>query len=273
MSNLSRAEIEYRQTLMRMGLPVEKPPEGQHIWMHNTVTDELKVSNCKKWSCERCAPKLSTMWAVKILGEHVDYFLTMTLVPEKLESARWSWREFCQAWRRKYGALEYVKFTERGSKTLMKHYHVLIRSAAPEIDLQWLRDTLIGKGYGLQNKLRRMKSGEHRRRTVWYCAKYISKSGTNGFLETERKVEASRGFFIGHESMALGERIEWEMEQECLRVKREYLLQPGHGDPTYRSLETILEESRKSGIPSSAIQRMEKLLARQKSKSVSTGTR
>jgi len=234
MPKLSRAEIEYRQVLYKLGLPVAKPDDGKHIWLENKVTGELLVSNCRKWSCERCAPRMSGMWARRLLGEHVDYFLTITLVPEILEDARWSWREFCQRWRRKVGPFEYVKFTERGSKNLMKHYHILIRSDAPSIDLAWLRGALTASGYGLQNKLRRFVDDEHRRRSIWYCAKYCTKNGTAGFLETERKVETSRKFFTNHDSLTLSERVEWEMEQAALALRHTHLIPEGVGDPTYQ---------------------------------------
>jgi len=248
MPSLSRSEIEFRQLLQKLGLPVGKPPGREHIWLENGVTKELKVSNCRSWSCERCAPKMSALWAGKILEEHVDYFLTITQVPEVLETAMVSWRLFAQAWRRRYGDFEAVKFTERGKKNQMKHYHVLIRCCAPSIDLDWMRLTLEKCGYGMQNKIRRFSSDEHRRRTVWYCAKYSTKSGTTGFLETERKVNTTQGFFTGGDSLTPWERMEnqlWKMKDD---LEHTHWIPEEIGNPTPVTLEEIKAEADLRGL-------------------------
>jgi len=248
MASLSRAEVQYRQTLQKLGLPVGKPPDRGHIWLENQVTKELKVSNCRSWDCERCAPKMAAVWAGKVLDEHVDYFLTITQVPENLETAMDAWRMLVRQWRQKYGEFEAVKFTERGQKNLMKHYHVLVRCAALSIDLDWMRYTLVKCGYGLQNKIRRFSSDEHRRRSVWYCAKYSTKSGTVGFLETERKVNTTQHFFTGGGSLTAWERMEnqlWKMKDD---LEHTHWIAEGIGDPTPVTLDELKAEADLRGL-------------------------
>jgi len=261
---LSQSEKKHRLLLQRLGFPVEKPPGRSHIWLENEVTHEWKISNCRSWNCERCAPKMSAIWAGKILEEHVDYFLTMTLVPEELEEATKAWRSFAERWRTRWGDFEAVKFTERGKKNAMKHYHVLIRCAAPRIDLAWLRWTLEQCGYGLQNKIRRLKGDEHRRRTIWYCAKYCTKAGTLGFLETERKVNTTQGFFTAGASLTQLEREEnllWKIKDAQEHI---HSIPVGIGDPTPVSMEEI--QSRADALGVKTLERSQKLLAKQRLK-------
>jgi len=179
------------------------------------------VSNCRSFDCEYCAPKMSAVWAKRVLEEHVDWFFTITLVPEDLKQARFAWQKFLRGMRRRYGEFECVRFTERGSLHGMKHYHVLVRCPVVHLDFSWIKSWLVCCGYGEQNAIKKLTSLEHRRRTIWYVVKYCTKEGHRGFADGERKVDMTQGFKTGGASLTLAEKGEndlWQMVHDLYNV-------------------------------------------------------
>ena len=179
-----------------------------NMYFKNRENGMRKHISCRSWGCERCAPRVAARWAHRIAREDFNFFITITQVPEDLDAARLAWQHLLRDLRsdlkrvepRPLG-FEFVRFTERGEQNAMKHYHILALVADLEtgdfdpwfhINLRAFQELLKKHGYGHINRVENPRSKE---KSAWYCAKYVTKTGTYGFVGGERKLAYSKGFF------------------------------------------------------------------------------
>jgi len=215
--------ISIMQQFRENGFPCRAKKAG--LFLKNSGTGEIKSINCHSWECAECRGKQVVKAAYKAISGEPDWLMTITQVPEDRRKARLSWQQFIRALRVGYGkyeakwlklkqlmeevsramgvlvtsgqwaslrrqvrrgfAVEYMRVLERGGKSGMRHFHVLLRGE--EIP----RIVVIGFarlfGFGQVADIREVydEGGS------WYVAKYLGKSGGE---EGRRKVTLSRGY-------------------------------------------------------------------------------
>jgi len=197
---------------------------GDWKWI-NPTTGEVSRFNCNSWECKVCRPQLQRKFASIANGGEPTMLITVTNVPGDWHVCRSKWQQFIRALRRGYGkrldrwrllkskmkevadrmhttftetqwksirarcvkgfSLEYFRALERGGRTGMKHFHMLVRGEwVPHIVLCGFSSLF---GFGLVTDIREVYSDGG----AFYVAKYLGKSrGEVGF----RKVSRSRGY-------------------------------------------------------------------------------
>jgi len=215
--------ISIMQQFRENGFPCRAKKAG--LFLKNGGSGEIKSINCHSWECAECRGKQVVKTAYAAISGEPEWLMTVTQVPEDRVQCRRGWQQFVRALRNGYGkyeakweklkslmsdvasamgvyvsstewstlrskvisgfALEYMRVLERGGKSGMRHFHVLIRGE--EIP----RIVVIGFarlfGFGKVADIRQVydEGGS------WYVAKYLGKSGGE---EGWRKVTCSRGY-------------------------------------------------------------------------------
>lgn len=186
-------------------------------------TGEKVAMNCHSWECSECRKKLGVRWAHRFISAQPKRWFTITNVPGEIAVCRSKWQQFVRAIRRGYGKressarafadacsqilsrmriklsdqqwavlcmqtrrgyrIEYARVLERGSRTGMRHYHVLYRGDRISQLVVVALASIFGFGYvGHEGEI--FDEGG-----CWYVSKYLSKSGGEAGW---RKVTTSR---------------------------------------------------------------------------------
>ncbi len=135
-------------------------------YLLNRGTGEKRAMNCHSWDCGECRGKQVVKYGYKAVSGEPDYWFTITNVPDSKSECAVKWQQFIAALRKgfgKYGlhwwrlrvimgavadrmglsvsesqwgylraqvvagfSIEYFRVLERGGKTGMRHFHVLV---------------------------------------------------------------------------------------------------------------------------------------------------
>lgn len=159
-------------------------------------TGELIDFDCQSWSCPVHGPILAWRWRQRLLSVPWQFMLTLTRVPERRVDARVAWAVVAR-YLRKQGMRTFVRVMEFGSKTGMRHWHVLLEGewhAKPPFDMAELRGVVAGAGFGPRVHVGTQRPEETRSKGVSYLLKYLVKD--LGVRDTRtrgwRRITASR---------------------------------------------------------------------------------
>ncbi len=190
----------------------------------NTRSGEVAKFCCNSWDCADCRTGMSLKYAGRMSDGNPTQMITITMVPQKVAECRLKWSQFIRALRHGYGkypknmeklkkwmdficakmqivltpsqwtdviasvrlgtAFEYFRVLERGMKSGMRHYHLLIRGPRLIHLVVVSLAALFGFGYigDVRQVYDQVGAGG-------YLAKYLTKSGgETGW----RKVGSSR---------------------------------------------------------------------------------
>ncbi len=165
--------------------------------------------SCKRWQCEKCAPRLARFWSRRAASAKPERFITVTADPNLhanphagYQAIKKAWSAFIQVWR--HGRpnkpdrpgfpkheLQYMLVWEL-HQSGWPHAHILQRGAyIPQAFLKAFWQT---RQVGSVVDIRRISTSE---KAADYVVKYTGKSAaeTKDFLGNHRLIQCSKKFF------------------------------------------------------------------------------
>ncbi len=183
-----------------------------HWKWFNPTTGEIAKFNCNSWDCRDCRGKQVSKFARRVASAGGNWLVTITNLPGDKKACRLRWQHFIRALRTGYGTrdsswtrlreameqvckragkhvgasgwrafrsmamrgaqFEYARVLERGGRTGMRHYHLIIRGEW----VAWL--LMVGLahlfGFGYVGDVREVYDEDG---VGWYLGKYLGKSG------------------------------------------------------------------------------------------------
>ncbi len=200
---------------------------GKWKWI-NLNTGELSKFCCNSWECGECRAAISQKYARRAQEGVPDWMVTITLVPSNRKVAQLQWQHMVRALKQGFGrrnrewerlkvhildvatsmrqevpedvmlslrssviagyTFEYFRVLERGAKSGMRHWHLLLRgSLIPHLVLAGMTSMF---GFGKVADIRPVYDGEG---AGYYVGKHLGKSGGESGW---RKVTSSRRYSL-----------------------------------------------------------------------------
>ncbi len=197
----------------------------QWKWL-NLSTGEISKFSCNSWDCGECRDAISQKYARRAQEGLPDWMVTITLVPSNRKVAQLQWQHMVRALKQGYGrrdrewetlkghisavaksmeqevpealwlslrksvsagyTFEYFRVLERGAKSGMRHWHLLLRgNLIPHLVLAGMTSMF---GFGRVADIRAVYDGKG---AGYYVGKHLGKSGGESGW---RKVTASRKY-------------------------------------------------------------------------------